>query len=59
MLRQVIDFKMKGLKLTCGAGYPVGRGLVESRLYAAEAGRNAVIPGRNGRTVGACATVRG
>ena len=58
-LRKVIDFKMKGLKLTCGAGYPVGRGLVESRQYAAEASRNAVIPGRDGRTVSTCATVRG
>ena len=29
MFRKVIRLKKEGLKLTCGAGCPVGRGVVE------------------------------
>ena len=32
MLRKVIKLKNEGLKLTCGAGCPMGRGVVESWL---------------------------
>ena len=36
MIREVIKLINEGLKLTCGAGCPVGRGVVESRLDSIE-----------------------